>query len=215
MSEITAIIVAAGSSRRMGFNKLLADLDGTSVIRRSVMAFATHHRITRVLVVTSSREIEEEIQDLAEVVPGGDERYHSVWNGLQAAGECALVAVHDGARPLIDAESISACLHEAAARSAAACARRIADTVKRADGENRVTEAIDRANLWAMETPQCFRTELLRKAYRTVLDQSLPVTDEVSAVEAIGEPVYLVENPRPNLKITWPGDLETAARLLP
>lgn len=204
----------------MGFDKLFADLCGEPVLKHSIRAFADHPEFDELVMVSSAENLER-IQKLiadapkARVVLGGAERCDSVRNGLDAVSAVAkLVAVHDGARPLIHAESISACLEAAKNRGAAACARRVVETMKRADEEGRVTEGVDREHLWAMETPQCFQLELLREAYELVADQQLQVTDEVSAVEALGEPVYLVENPHINLKITFPADLELATRIL-
>lgn len=215
---IAAIVVAAGSSRRMGFDKLFADLDGAPVLARSLAAFRRHPEIAQVIAVTGA-EHRERVAALGlahQVVTGGAFRHLSVQAGLDAVGPgITLVAVHDGARPLIDPSAISACLAEARKHGAAACARRITETVKRADESGRVIGAVDREGLWAMETPQCFALDLLRRAYQVVLDSDRIVTDEVSAVEALGETVHLVENRFPNLKITFPPDLEVARALLP
>jgi len=213
----SAIIVAAGSSRRMGFDKLFAKLAGKPVLAHSVRTFAEHSEIGELIVVCSESNLEDVralAPESARLVLGGAERHLSVWNGLEAlSADSTLVAIHDGARPLIDAETISRCLKTAREKGAAACARRVTETMKRADAEGRVTGSVDRENLWAMETPQCFHVELIRRAYREVLAGHKLVTDEVSAVEALGETIYLVENTRPNLKITYPADLELAARL--
>lgn len=213
------VIVAAGSSRRMGFDKLFADLAGKPVLAHSIAAFANHDRIDELILVVSAdnrERIEALIADFpnARTVLGGAERCDSVWAGLDAVSPGAeFIAVHDGARPLIHADSISACLDTALARGAAAVARRVTETMKRADESGRVTAGVDRENLWAMETPQCFRLDLLRRSYEHVRAQNLLVTDEVSAVEALGEPVFLVDNPHPNPKITFPADLELAGKL--
>lgn len=214
---IAAIVVAAGGSRRMGFDKLFADLDGLPVVARSLAAFRNHPEIGQVIAVTSPENLER-ITALGlahQVVLGGAFRHLSVQAGLDAvAPGTEIVAVHDGARPLIAASAISACLAGAREHGAAACARRITETVKRADDSGRVTGAVDREGLWAMETPQCFALDLLRRAYQRVLDRNEIVTDEVSAVEALGESIYLVENRFPNLKITFPPDLGIAQALL-
>ncbi|MFT5466867.1 MAG: 2-C-methyl-D-erythritol 4-phosphate cytidylyltransferase [Verrucomicrobiales bacterium] len=216
----SAVIVAAGSSRRMGFDKLFAELAGKPVLARSIEAFANHPEVSELIVVSSAENLER-IQQLlveipnARVILGGTERCHSVRNGLnEISAQAELVSVHDGARPLIHEDSISACLERAHSSGAAACARRVTETVKRADETGRVVAGVDRENLWTMETPQCFRVELLRRAYDHVVAEQLLVTDEVSAIEALGEPVFLVENPHPNPKITYPSDLDLATRLL-
>jgi 2-C-methyl-D-erythritol 4-phosphate cytidylyltransferase len=216
-----AIIVAAGSGTRMGFDKLLAPLAGHPVIGHTLLAFEACADIDGIWVV-SGTERGEIIRDLAEemritklrgIVPGGAERHFSVWNGMQAlpAG-CELVAVHDGARPLIQHAQISRCVEKAASTGAAASARKVTETVKRADAEGRVTAAVDRDGLWIMETPQVFSLPRLRAAYEDVLRRGELVTDEVSALELAGHATWLVENRAPNPKITLPGDIEAAER---
>ena len=219
-----AVIVAAGSGTRMGFDKLLAPLAGEPVILRTLRAFQLCPDVDGIWVVAGP-ERGAVIAELAAgagltklrgTVPGGAERHFSVWNGLEALPpECRLVAVHDGARPLIDPAQITRCLARAASDGAAASARRVTETLKRADAAGKVTGSIDREGVWIMETPQVFQLPLLKAAYVRVLALHQTVTDEVSAVEQSGHPVWLVENPSPNPKITLPGDLETAAKLLP
>lgn len=218
-----AVIVAAGSGTRMGFDKLLAPLAGEPVILHTLRAFHACPDIDGIWIVAGD-ERGRVIADLAAaaglpecrgIVPGGAERHFSVWNGLEALPpDCRLVAVHDGARPLIHPDQISRCCARAATHGAAASARRVTETLKRADAHGQVTGSIDREGVWIMETPQVFQLPILRDAYRAVLESHLLVTDEVSAVEHTGHPVWLVENPAPNPKITLPGDLDTAARLL-
>lgn len=219
-----AVIVAAGSGSRMGFDKLLAPLGGQPVILHTLRAFEACPDIDGIWVV-SAPERGEIIRTLAAsagitrfraIVPGGAERHLSVWNGLQALpADCTLAAVHDGARPLIHPAQISRCCARAATDGAAASARRVTETLKRATPDGRVTGSIDRDGVWIMETPQVFQLPLLRDAYQRVLAAGTLVTDEVSAVEQSGHPVWLVENHTPNPKITLPGDLPTAERLLP
>ncbi len=214
----TAIIVAAGSSSRMGFNKLLADLAGEPVILRTVRTFDACTAIDAIFVVTTP-EIGELLRGagltkLAAIVPGGSERHFSVWEGLRALDDaCDIVAVHDGGRPLITGEQIAKCIAAARDLRAVACARPVTETLKRCDENGRITNSIERKNAWIMETPQVFQRELLVSAYEHVLGSGATVTDEVSAVQSFGEPVYVVENTTPNLKITHPQDLQLAARL--
>lgn len=219
--RISAIIVAAGSSRRMGFDKLGADLGGETVLVRSMLAMASCPEVVELRVVTNSDRIEEVtksarrlgIASFVEALPGGAERHLSVAAGLERVGlDCDLVAVHDAARPLVTAEAIQRCAEMAFSHGGASLAHRVVDTLKRADESGEVCEAVSRENLWAMETPQIFRTDLLREAYATVLSQGALVTDEVSALTAIGQRVLLVENTTPNLKITVAGDLALARK---
>ncbi len=218
----SAIIVAAGQSRRMGFDKLLAKLGNRPVLAHTLRAFQETPCIDEMVIVTSQErqtEVTELVNDegltkVSHIIEGGRHRHDSVHAGLlQASGTCEFIAVHDGARPLIDREDIQRCWELARDHGAAACARRITDTVKRADAGHRVTGSVDRSNLWAMETPQIFSRKLLLQAYKRILAVNALVTDEVSALEAMGEPVMLSECLKPNIKITFPQDLKLAAHL--
>jgi 2-C-methyl-D-erythritol 4-phosphate cytidylyltransferase len=213
----SAIIVAAGSSRRMGFNKLLAPLAGIPVIRRTVEAFARCTAIQEIIVVGSEdlREVLAGIPKLKALIPGGTERHHSVWAGLQQLDPSAeIIAIHDGGRPLITAQQIEKCISAAQLHSAAASARPITETLKRCDAEGRILSSIDRTHAWIMETPQVFQRHVIISAYQQVLQQNILVTDEVSAAQLLGITVYTVQNDTPNLKITYPADLQLAERLL-
>ncbi len=211
-----AVIVAAGSSRRAGFDKLAAPLAGVPVLRRSVDAFVAAGAAAVVVVCPESRWVETGLAAADFPVPvsrvdGGAERQDSVAAGLAAlpAGT-RMVAVHDGARPLITPQGIAACLAAAEETGAATCAHPVVDTLKRADAAGKsLPEKVSREHLWGMETPQIFRLELLLQAYQYVKENALVVTDEVSAVEALGVPTQLVQGGA-NLKITLPGDLELA-----
>ncbi|MBK1835124.1 2-C-methyl-D-erythritol 4-phosphate cytidylyltransferase [Roseibacillus ishigakijimensis] len=214
-----AIIVASGSSRRMGFDKLMAPLAGSSVLAHSVAAFASHAEISHVVVVTDQKRFAALDLTTAAIpvvrAEGGAERQDSVASGLALLpAECSLVAIHDGARPLISAEAISLALDAAAVHGAASLAHPVTETLKRADGDDFVQEAVSRDSLWAMETPQCFRLRLLQAAYEQVRSDGLHITDEVSALQHLGHAVKLIPNPGPNPKITYPGDLTLAAKLL-
>ena len=216
---IAAIIVAAGSSQRMGFDKLAADLRGRPVLAHAVDAFCAAPSVDAIFVVCSP-------QRFAELLPGsyakpvvrvdgGATRQESVFNGLNALDpNTQLVAVHDGARPLVSPQDIELCLQAAKTHTASALGRRVTETLKRADEQDFARSSVDRDNLWFMETPQCFRVDALKRAYAQVRAQQLVVTDEVSAMEAIGIPTHLVESRSPNLKITVPADLKLAAYLM-
>lgn len=212
----SAVIVAAGSSRRAGFDKLAALLDGVPVLRRSVEAFVAAGAGAIVVVCPESRWVETGLASADYPIPvtrvdGGAERQDSVAAGLAALPPVTrMVAVHDGARPLVTPEGIRTCLAAAGQTGAAACAHPVVDTLKRADNECfSLPEKVSRECLWGMETPQIFRLELLLQAYAHVKEQGLIVTDEVSAVESLGVPTKLVLGGA-NLKITWQGDLELA-----
>lgn len=208
----------------MGFDKLATELAGRPVLAHTLAAFQACESIAEIVVVSSPERFdfiqevsrEESITKLASVVEGGAERHLSVWNGiLSCESDPKMIAVHDGARPLVTPAAITRCVAAAAKHEAAALAHRITDTLKRADPETgNVTGSVDRENLWAMETPQVFAASLLRAAYEKVLAEGDHVTDEVSAVEQLDATVRLVENPEANPKITFPGDIAIAEALL-
>ncbi len=218
----TAIIVAAGSSRRMGFDKLLAPLAGEPVLRRTLSVFQKCAAVDEIIVVTSDplrKEIEGwrmgGLGKITQVILGGAERHLSVEAGLKALHPaCDIVAVHDGARPLISSEQITRCVEAARTQDAAACARPMTETLKRCDANGRITGSIDRTDAWIMETPQVFKRALLVRAYEAVIRDGAHVTDEVSAVQHLGEPVFAVENSEPNPKITFPADILLAQRFV-
>lgn len=208
-----AIIVASGSSRRMGFDKLMAELEGRPVLEHSIRAFAACPLVGVIVVVTDSTRFSQlnlaDIKTTVKQVDGGCERQHSVQNGLAAlTDDCQWVAIHDGARPWIRPAEILLALDAAAEHGAASLAHPIVETLKRADNNGLVTESLSRENVWAMETPQCFHLGKLRDAYQEVERKGLHVTDEVSAFQELGLPVRLVANHQKNTKITFPNDLE-------
>lgn len=219
MAMFCAVIVAAGSSRRAGFDKLAAPLAGLPVLCRSVQAFAAAGVGCAVLVCPQERwdalRPWEHAGDMPLLrVDGGARRQDSVRAGLAALPqEAGWVAVHDAARPLITPAGIRACLAVARQSGAAACAHPVVDTLKRADAAARtLPEPVSREGLWGMETPQIFRADLLTRAYERVEAEGAEITDEVSALERLGIPTSLVQV-GPNMKITLPGDLELAELL--
>lgn len=218
-----AIIVAAGSSRRMGFDKLAAPLLGKPVLQHTLAAFDACAAVDHIIVVGGDETRASVLEWIkagcftkpVTAVAGGAERHFSVAEGLKhLPPQTEIVAVHDGARPLISPEQISRCIAKARELGAVACARPVTETLKRADKHGIITSSIDRAHAWIMETPQVFDRALLEEAYTAVLREGLTVTDEVSAVQHLGAKVHVVENTSPNLKITHPSDLSLAERLM-
>ena len=221
---VSAIIVAAGSSRRMGFDKLFAPLSGKPVLWHSLKAFSDCEEVDEILIVTKEDgmdEVEalvaaEKLKKVSKVIGGGEARHISVWNGLQAVNSrgSEYVAIHDGARPLTTPHLIKACLDLAKSHGAACCASQIPDTVKRASVEHMVTESVERTGLWAMQTPQIFSSGLILQAYAALMAKHEMVTDEVSAVQKLGKKIALLKNDDWNFKITFPHDLELAEHVL-
>lgn len=220
----SAIIVAAGSSRRMGFDKIFAHLHGKPVLYWSIAGFQQCPDIDEIVVVTRAEKLAEvqklvateKLTKVSAVVEGGLERHLSVWNGLRAtrAEGSQFVAIHDAARPLVTPKLISDCLAVARKSGAACCASPIPDTVKRASHELLVTEDVERRNLWAMQTPQVFSSALIMQAYASLMSRNELVTDEVSAIQKIGKRVALLENEDYNFKITFPRDLPLAEQVI-
>jgi 2-C-methyl-D-erythritol 4-phosphate cytidylyltransferase len=215
----SAIIVAAGASRRMGMDKLAWRLAGVPVLRRTLDAFLISDSISSIIVVCPQerwRLLEHDNFAKPVIrVDGGAERQASVEAGLAALDPATrFVAVHDGARPLVSPDDINACVAAAIEHRAASLARLATETMKRGDEDGFCTDSVSRENLWRMETPQAFEVSLLREAYQHVADSGLTVTDEVSAVQELGKKVKFIESRHPNLKITTPADLALAEALV-
>jgi len=219
----TVVIVAAGSSRRMGFDKLFALLAGKPVLQHSIEAYENCAQIDEIIIVIKKDKIaaleelvkQERYKKVVKIVPGGEERHFSVWNGLQVVnGATDYIAIHDGARPLTTPKLIRDCLKLAIEHGSACCAAPVPDTVKRADDNREITESVDRSGLWAMQTPQIFNTALILQAYAAIISTREFVTDEVSAVQRLGKKIALLENDDWNFKITLPRDLKLAEQVL-
>lgn len=214
MSRTAAILLAAGSSKRMQgavTDKVLAPLGGRPLFAHSAAAFM-ESGVADLYVVTTRDQ--RQLTALSAYAPtpaifvrGGRERQDSVAAALEALpADIEYVFIHDCARPFVRPEQLVA-LHKIVRREdAVALARRVTDTIKRHSGEGRL-KTLDRANLWAMETPQVFNRELITRAYARVLGRDASITDDASAVELLNHPVALLENPYPNPKLTTPADL--------
>jgi len=220
--SVAAIVVAGGSSRRMGFDKLWADLHGRPVFLHSLATLQASPDISHIVLVTpasasaSNREAFQKatrpLDKVRDVISGGTERHLSVWAGLQTLHSLApaWVAVHDAARPLLSARDLAAVISAARIHGAAALAQPVADTLKRADADQFVHESLSREHLWAMQTPQVFSYPRLVAAYQRLLAAGELVTDEVSAVAKTGDRVKLVPVQDYNFKVTFSCDIELA-----
>lgn len=216
-----AVIVAAGTASRMGgIDKVMASLGGEPVILRTVRAFQECDAIREIVIVTRTdliQPIMELCQDLDKVqavVCGGSSRPESVENGLSALSDkVKLVAIQDGARPLVSWQVIDRTVRAAHTYGAAAPAIPVKDTIKEIRG-GLVAKTPDRSALRAVQTPQVFDKALLDGALKEAAQKNIPITDDCSAVELIGASVRLVEGDERNLKITTPLDLKIAELLL-
>ena len=218
---LTTIIVAGGSSRRMGFDKTFALLAGRPIIAHSVATFDAAECVNEIIVVGREdrigelRETLRGYRKLRAIVPGGLHRQDSVAQGLQQVDAAAqFIAVHDAARPLLAVADVARVYAAARDHGAASLAAPVADTLKRADEKHVVCGSVDRERLYAMQTPQVFERALLLEAYAAVAQQGLTITDEVSAIENLGRKVVLVPNENVNFKITYPPDLALAELVL-
>lgn len=219
-----ALVAAAGSSTRMGgINKLLQPLDGIPVLIRTLQALQAAQRVDEIIVATRECDLVE-IADLCrtygiskckKVIRGGESRAHSVMlAALEASEGTELLAVQDGARPLVTPALIDAVIHAAERCGAAAPAVAVNDTIKEADSSGIVLRTLERSALRAVQTPQVFSADLLKGALQSALEQQIPITDDCSAVERLGKEVLLIEGEESNLKITTPGDLILAEAIL-
>jgi 2-C-methyl-D-erythritol 4-phosphate cytidylyltransferase len=220
---LAAIIVAAGNSRRVGFDKLFATIAGRPVIAHTIHAFERAESVSEIIVVArEDRHAElktivrdENFKKVRSITPGGKHRQDSVRAGLNQLEAAAMyVAVHDAARPLTTPEQIERVFEKCRIHGAAALAEPVNDTLKRADTDLLVAGPVDRNQLYAMQTPQIFERKLIEDAYRAVCAENVPVTDEVSAVEHLGRKVILVLNDGFNPKITYARDLPLAEFVL-
>ena len=196
----SVVIPAAGSSSRMeGIDKILEPLGELPVLVRTLQVFQSCDLVHEVIVVTRDK--------VTKVMVGGAERVLSVRIGVQEARrDAALIAIHDGARPLLSREVLEEVLKKAAVTGAAAPAIPMVDTIKRAE-RGVVVETMDRSSLWAVQTPQVFEASLIRAALEKAVADGETLTDDCAAVERIGMKVSLTRGDRENIKLTTPFDL--------
>lgn len=220
---LSAIIVAAGNSQRMGFDKLFAPLGDKPVIAHTLGGFERANCIDEIILVGHKDRLGE-LQELVRrdsfrkvrhIIAGGLHRQDSVQAGLNlVAPEVPYVAVHDAARPLVTSIWIERVLASCQVHAGAALAEPVTDTLKRGDENHFVIGGVEREHLYRMQTPQIFARDLLVRAYESVAKANLLITDEVSAVQHLGEKVVLVPNEEFNIKITYPRDLLLAQSFL-
>lgn len=221
----SAIIVAAGKGTRMGANvdKLWLEVAGRPVIAHTWKQFNDAACIQEIIIVVRDG-MAAHFSELAakygfdktfRVVAGGAERQDSVWNGLAAiATQAEIVAIQDAARPCTTVELIAATIRAARETGAAVAAQPVADTIKETHDGKIIARTVDRSKLWAVQTPQSFRVDVIRRALTAARAQNLILTDDTAACELIGQPVQLVKSATPNPKVTVPADLPFIESLL-
>ncbi|MDE3067623.1 MAG: 2-C-methyl-D-erythritol 4-phosphate cytidylyltransferase [Verrucomicrobiota bacterium] len=220
-----AILVAAGRGTRMGGHgdKLWLEVAGRPVIAHTWQKFNDAACLSRIILVVregAQAAFEKlaaqcKFQKPFAIVVGGAARQDSVWNGLEALPPNAeLVAIQDAARPCTSGELIAATLKAAEETGAAVAAQPVTDTLKESADGRFIQRTLDRSRLWAVQTPQTFRVEVIRRAIAAAREKKLLFTDDTAACELIGQPVRLVCNLAPNPKVTTPNDVSVVEMLL-
>lgn len=219
----SCVVPAAGSSARMGRDKIAAELGGKPVIARTLEALEQSPFLQEIILVTRKESLEPlselvhtlGLKKVSAVVLGGQSRAESVFLGCRQVNPRAkLIAIHDGARPLVSQGVIAAAVKAAAQTGAAAPALAVKDTIKSVGEGAVVTGTVKRDTLRTVQTPQVFDADLIRAALKHALEADLAVTDDCSAVEALGHPVVLTEGSEENLKLTTPFDFLVAEAIL-
>lgn len=222
-AHCTAIVLAAGQGRRMGtkVHKQYLMLEGKPVLYYSLKEFQDSDIIDEIYLITGAGEEEYCRQTIVEkyhitkvtkILPGGVERYNSVWSGLQELRNDGYVFIHDGARPFIDGDIIQRAFDVVCKNKACVVGMPVKDTIKVADARDFVENTPDRRRVWMIQTPQVFENELVKGAYSMLMRESYTnVTDDAMVVEQmLGFPIKLICGSYENIKITTPEDLEMA-----
>lgn len=219
----SAVVVAAGASTRMGCDKLELELDGQPVLLHTLQALQEAACIDEIVVVTQAEKIvdvanlchDHAIQKTSKIVCGGASRTESVLAGLmEVRADAAYAAIHDGARPLVTEAVITRAVEGAFQYRAAAPGIPVKDTIKVVASNGLVGRTIARDTLRAVQTPQVFETDLIKGALANAMQKGKTITDDCSAVELLGVPVYLTEGDEENIKITTPLDIGLAEAIL-
>ena len=219
----SAVIVAAGSSQRMGSDKLMMKLGEIPVLARTLKAFQSSPLIDEIVVVTRLDKLQEiadlckeyGIDKVSRVIAGGKTRTESALAGVSEVSSSAkLIAIHDGARPLVTADVILRTVYAAAEHMAAAPAVPSVDTLKAVDAEGCIIGTVDRETTLRIQTPQIFRAELIKGALTKAVEKGMTLTDDCAAAEMMGVRAKTVLGDEDNIKITTPRDMLFAAEIL-
>lgn len=215
--KTVAIITAAGYGKRMGKPKQFLELNGKPILERTIAVFERARIIDEIIVVVNEEDVGwvKKSGKVRQVVGGGKERQVSVFNGLKVLpGDTEIVAIHDGARPFITSEIIENAIVEAKKVGAVVVGVPVKDTIKKVSSKQlAVSSTVDRSQLWAAQTPQVFKKDIILKAYQAGKDK-FQVTDDAMLVEKMGKPVKMVMGSYQNIKITTPEDLIIAEGII-
>ena len=219
----STVIVAAGNSTRMGDDKLFMQLGEMPVLARTLLAYENCRAVEEIVVVTRSDKLEEVadmckkygISKASKVIIGGKTRVESSLAGVSEVKENAeIIAIHDGARPFITAETIENCVEAAAHYLAAAPAVPCTDTLKAVNDRGYAIGTVDRSTTFRVQTPQVFQADLIKGALTRAVEKELPITDDCSAVETMGVKCYMVEGDEDNIKLTTARDMMIAEAIM-
>ena len=224
--QVVALILAAGLGKRMGAErkKPYLLLAGKPILSHTLGEFEECQSIDGIVLVVEKHEIDHArtavldtfgCRKVIRVVAGGPKRQDSVWEGIKALkGECELVMVHDGVRPFISQALLHKAVDTTRKSGATVVAVPVKDTIKVASPEKQIVKTLDRETLWAVQTPQTFNHDLLKRAHEKARQDGFYGTDDASLVERIGVPVRIIDGSYENIKITTPEDLVLAEALL-
>lgn len=212
MNKFSLIITAGGTSSRYGnSNKLLEKLGNRTVIEETVSRFVDFDEIVEIIIAANASIIET-LEYLfnnpkIKIIEGGNTRQKSVYNALQAVNN-EYVLIHDGARPLIRKDTISYVLQAVLDKNAVSVMTKTTDTIKEVDETGRIIKTIDRSKLYNTQTPQAFKTSIIKNAHEILKEGNF--TDDCSMLEELNIPVYIVNGSYTNIKITTKSDLDFA-----
>jgi 2-C-methyl-D-erythritol 4-phosphate cytidylyltransferase len=217
------IVLAAGQGKRMkaGRNKQFLTIQNVPLIIHTLQKFEQDPWCSRIVLVVNEKEVEMfkelltkyPIQKVQSLTVGGDERQHSVYNGLKSLKQAQMVLIHDGARPFVQQNTIHELVEKAASDKAAVLAVPVKDTIKRVE-QGTVIETVERSSLWAIQTPQAFLFDVVMDAHEKAKANEYLGTDDASLVEKVGQKVSIVEGNYDNIKLTTPEDLLYAEAIL-
>lgn len=219
MSKASALIPAAGSGERFGrsYNKVFAEVAGRPVLAHTLAVFEVCDAIDQIVLVVGKNDIEAagdivhrfRLSKVTDIVEGGALRQDSVRAGLERAiGD--IIAIHDGARPMVSTEIIEESIRVAADKGACVAAVPVIDTIKSVSANGTVSGTIDRDSLYAIQTPQTFKSQIIREAYARAYADGVYATDDAALVERIGGEIAIVPGSYDNIKITTPSDIDLA-----
>lgn len=220
----SVIICAAGNATRMGgIDKLMITIERVPVLIKSILAFEECELVDEIVIVTRRQEIlhvadlirQYQIQKVTNIVCGGDTRQQSVLNGLcSVSRNTEFLIIHDGARPLVQKETILSCIRSAYQKNCVVAGVPVKDTIKVVGQDGAVLSTPKRELLYSIQTPQVFRFDLYERAAKNAKENKLDFTDDSQMLEAIGEKVYIAPGDYTNIKLTTPDDIYLAQAVI-